>query len=184
MKAKLGVHYKAVRSDLSHERTTEVLSALNRREILRVLENNPIESITIQRSGIKGRLGEYAWQDKTIIVNSARKPGVHFGEDFRAGESGNMSAATRDRMESMRRSLLQETGHHMENSIPGARAMIREAFANPAKRPIAEYAGSAADEYFAESFVAFMLEPEVLADYDPVGSTMVQQALNLVWKHK
>ena len=34
---------------------------------------------------------------KTVTVNTARKPGVHYGEIFEPGQNGNMSAATMDR---------------------------------------------------------------------------------------
>jgi hypothetical protein len=125
MKAKPGIHYKAVDSELARERTGEVLSALNRREILQVLETNPIENIAIRRTGDKQISGEYDWRRRTIVLNAARKMGIHYGADFRPGSSYSMSSATSDRMDSLRRSLLQETAHHVENSLVGVSEIVR-----------------------------------------------------------
>jgi len=119
MKLQAGVHFKTLRSDLSRDNTAKILWALNRPEILGFLERCPVNSIAIERVGSKVRTAEYNWRDKAIIINSARKLGVQYGEKFRAGATGNMSAATLDKIESMRRSLLQEFAHHLENSIPG-----------------------------------------------------------------
>ena len=173
-----------VASELCREKTSEVLSALNRREVLEVLERSPIERITIGRSGGKQINGEYDWRRKTVAVNSARKQGIHYGADFWAGISYSMSAATSDKLESLRRSLLRETAHHIQNSVAGVSKIISAAFANPARSPITRYAGTSAEEYFAESFVAYVAEPKALTDHDPVGSRMVEQALALMKKPK
>ena len=184
MKPEEGVHYKAVASDLSREKTGQVLSALNRREVLDVLRGNPIEKIAIGRSGGKQISGEYDWRRKTIVINSARKLGVQYGAEFQPGRTYSMSAATSDKMESLRRTLLQETAHHIENSVQGVSKVVRVAFANPAKEPITQYAGVNAEEYFAESFVTYMVDPKALDDHDPIGSRMIVQALVLTRKPK
>ena len=161
-----------------------MLSALNRRDVLDFLKANPIERITIGRSGGKQISGEYDWRRRTVFINSARKMGVQYGAEFRPGKSPSMSAATPERLESMRRTLLQETAHHIENSVPGVGKIVRAAFATSAKSPITRYAGVNAEEYFAESFVAHMVEPKALANCDPVGSKMVEPALAVVRKPK
>jgi len=183
MKPKLGVHYRAISSDLSQQKTGEVLSALNRPEVLDFLKANPIDKITISRSGGK-QSGEYDWRHKTVAINSARKLGVQYGAEFHPGKSPTLSAATSDRLESMRRTLLQETAHHIENSVPGISKIVRAAFASSSKSPITRYAGVNAEEYFAESFVAYMIDRKMLADYDLNGSRMVEQALVLTRKAK
>jgi hypothetical protein len=184
MKPEQGTHYRAVYSDLSREKTEEVLSALKDPNVLSALKGNPISSIAIERTVNRLYLAEYNWHDKAIAINSARKLGVHYGEEFRPGLTGNMSAATSDRAESMRRSLLQESAHHLQNTVPGIGDSVISAFADAAKRPITRYAATSAEEYFAESFVASMVEPEALAEYDPVGDKMVKQAMALIRKPK
>jgi hypothetical protein len=174
-----GIHYKAISSDLSQQKTGEMLSVLNRRDILQILKLNPIEKIRIARSGGKQISGEYHWRDKTIFINSARKLGVQYGAAFRPGESYSMSAATSDRLESLRRTLLQETGHHIENSLP-AHKIIQAAFASSGRSPITQYAAVNSEEYFAESFVAHLVVPKALAEYDPIGGKMVEQVLALM----
>jgi hypothetical protein len=175
MKPEQGTHYLAVYSELSRERTEEVLSALKNPGVLSALKRSPIGSFTIGRTGSKLFPGEYNWRDKAVIVDSARKLGVQYGADFRPGVTRNMSAATLDKTESMRRSLLQETAHHLQNTVPGIGDSVRTAFADPAKRPITRYAATSAEGYFAESFVASVVEPDSLAEYDPVGGKMVKQ---------
>jgi len=184
MKPERGTHYRAVYSELSRQTTEEVLSALKNPDVLAALQKNPISSIAIQRTGNKLYPAEYDWHDMAITINCARKLGVHFGEEFRPGTTGNMSAATSDRTESMRRSLLQETAHHLQNVVPGIGDSVNAAFADAARRPITRYAGTSADEYFAESFVALMVEPEALAAYDLVGGKMVRRAIALMRKYK
>jgi hypothetical protein len=86
-----------------------------------------------------------------------------------------MSGATEDKMESMRRALLQELAHHLENVSDRVKEAVRAGFEGPTKRPITRYAAERGPlEYFAESFVAHIAEPEGLALYDPNGSMMVK----------
>ena len=175
-----GVHYGRVVSDLSQAKTNQVLAVLDRPEILDALTRRPIREIIIRRLAEKSASAFYVYEDQSITVNSARKLGVHFGEEFRPGITINMSAATPDKMESMRRALLQETAHHMEG-FGGAHPLMRRGFENPNKRPITQYAADAGwREYFAESFVAYVVDPRALENYDPAGSMMVKAILSAV----
>jgi hypothetical protein len=71
----------------------EALSALEQPEILNVLKEYRIESILIERLSERGRSAVYDYRARSITINSARKLGVHYGEEFRPGVTGNMSAA-------------------------------------------------------------------------------------------
>jgi hypothetical protein len=157
---------------------------VDRPEILAALKREPIQLISIGRFGDKQHPGWYDSDAKAVSVDSGRKLGVQFGEEFQPGRTWNMSRATMDKAESMRRSLLQETAHHIETSMPGVRRIVAEAWANPVKKPITGYAGYESAEYFAESFVAYMVERDALAAYDAVGSRMVEQAIALMRKPK
>jgi hypothetical protein len=57
---------------------------------------------------------------KTIVINSARKAGTHFGEEFRSGRCGNLSAATLDKVESMRLKLPEIDWDHIKAIIARA----------------------------------------------------------------
>ena len=92
-----------------------------------------------------------------------------------------MSWATTDKMESMRRAMLQELARHFEG-FNEAKALMEEGFDSPHKRPITRYAGTEWREYFAESFVAHFVEPGALARYDPNGSIMVKKVLSSIRK--
>jgi hypothetical protein len=134
---KKGVHYlKLVSNDLPREKTRDVLSVANKPEILRSLQRNPIESITICRVQERGASAVYDWTERTVTVNSARKLGRYYGADFIPGETRNFSAATKDLTESIKRAFLQELAHHLENTNPGVATAVSEAWADPAKKPI------------------------------------------------
>jgi len=90
---------------------------LERPEILRALRQKPIQQILICRLPEQGTSGVYSYDDRTVTLNSARKMGVHFGDTFRPGSTGNMSAATTDKLESPRRSLLHELAHLKRHDI-------------------------------------------------------------------
>jgi hypothetical protein len=59
MKLTQGVHYKSLSSDLSAEKTRQVLEVLERPEILKVLGRWPVERILIARSSEKTISAEY-----------------------------------------------------------------------------------------------------------------------------
>jgi hypothetical protein len=148
--------------------------------MVNALERVPIEKISIGRLGDKQHPAWYDSHAQSVSINSARKLGVHFGEGFSPGRTWNMSAATRDNVESMRRSLLQETAHHIEASIPGVKEAVAKAWANPNKNPITQYARQEPGEYFAESLIAYMVERNALTEHDPIGVRMVEQAIALM----
>jgi len=170
--------YGSLRSDLSQERTREILRVLDRPEILDALKRNKIMSIVLERLPEKSQSAYYDFAQKSITVNTARKLGIYFGEEWRPGRTGNMSAATKDKAESTRRALLQEIAHHFENGNTEVVRLRDAAFRDPRKRPITRYAAADAGEYWAESFVAYMVDPDALATYDPVGSMMVKKVLS------
>src|SRR5450432_1581756 len=170
--------YGSLRSDLSQERTREVLCVLERPEILDVLKQHKIASIVLERLPEKSLSAYYDVAQRSVTVNTARKPGAHFGEEWRPVQTGNMSAATKDKMESMRRSLLQEVAHHFENGNVEVARLQDAAFRDPRKRPITRYAAANPGEYLAESFVAYMVDPEALATYDPLGSMVAEKVLS------
>jgi hypothetical protein len=179
---KAGVHFRRVESDMSREDTRRILRVLERPEILRALQQMPIRQILICRLPEQGTSGVYSYDDRTVTLNSARKMGVHFGETFRPGSTGNMSAATTNKLESLRRSLLHELAHHFE-WMGEAGKLISDAFSNPGKRPITRYAATPNwREYFAESLVAYFVEPEALLKHDPTGSMMVKAVLAAIQK--
>jgi hypothetical protein len=144
-----GVHYRKLESDIPARMCQQVLEALNHPGIAKALQRMPIEKISIGRLGDKQHPAWYDSHAQSVSINSARKLGVHFGEGFSPGRTWNMSAATRDKVESMRRSLLQETAHHIEASIPGVKEAVARAWANPNRNPITQYAGQEPGEYFA-----------------------------------
>ena len=177
-----GVHYARLESDLSREKTSQILHVLERPDILTALQRNKIESVAFRRLLGKAYSAYYDSDTKAISVNTARKLGVHYGETFEPGQTGNMSAATLDKQESIRRALLHELAHHFETNNAEVAAIRDAAFADPQRCPITRYAGSDASEYFAESLAAYVVEPRALCNYDPAGSMMIEKVLAAVGK--
>jgi len=116
------------------------------------------------------------------VVPPRLQLGVHYGETFEPGKTGNMSAATGDKAESSRRGLLHEIARHLENGNARVRAIRDAAFADPRRRPITRYARQDASEYLAESLTAHIAEPESLSRHDPVGSRMIKKVLAIAAK--
>lgn len=177
---KRGVHYGRLESDLSRDTTSQILQVLERPDILSALRRNRVGSIAFRRLDEKSHSAYYDYSLKAITVNTARKPGVHFGERFEPGKTGNMSAATTDKLESMRRALLQELAHHFENGNWKVQAIRDAAFGDPQRRPITRYGRQDATEYLAESLVVYIAEPEALFRHDPIGSMMIRKVLSAV----
>ena len=182
--AQEGVLFRRLQSDLSTQKTGQVLKALGDPAVAAALKKTPIESILIARLPDRDHPAWYDYSTKSVSINSARKLGVHFGESFEPGKTWSMSGATPDKQESLRRSLLQETAHHLQSSVPGIDAVVREAWIDPKRLPITRYAASDPLEYFAESLTAFFVEKEALLKHDPVGGTMVARALALMRTQK
>lgn len=72
-----------------------------------------------------------------------------------------------DKLESLRRSLLQETAHHLQALIPGIDAAVREAWTDSGRAPIPRYAATDPLEYFAESLTAFLTVRQAFLRHDP-----------------
>jgi hypothetical protein len=147
-----------------------VLAVLQRPEILDALEKRPLSSISILRLRDPRVSVFYTHDEQSITLNSGRKLGVHFGGEFQPGSSRNMSWATTDKAESMRRAMLHELAHHFEGFREAA-PLLEAGCASPEWR-----------EYFAESFVAHFVDPGALAKYDPNGSMMAMKVLSAVRK--
>ena len=182
-KAVEGKHFKSLRSNLSKAKTEAVLSVLDGSPILDTLAKHPIQEIEFLRTPERGWNGAYDHEARTIQINTIRRWGNGFGEAFVPGKSFSIASATGDKLESMRRSLLQETAHHMQEV--GGKAVsdiARAAFNNAARRPITRYAERPWFEYLAESWSACNVEREALRSYDPVGYKMVEDVLAVLRK--
>src|ERR1035437_6208325 len=116
------------------------------------------------------------YEERSIALNSGRKRGVHFGGEFQPGSSRNMSWATTDGVESIRRAPFHQVAPHFE-AFDEAASLMQAGFASPGKRSITRYAGTGWREYFAESFIAHFVEPDALPRHDPNGSMMVRKVL-------
>ncbi len=174
-----GVHYGTVHSDLSDVQTGRVLSALDGSPALGILSEHKIESIAITCDLPKDWKGLYDYRaGGTVQVNSIRRRGYHYGELFVPGASSQISVATDDKFESMRRVLLHETAHHRQSVGGDAVSRILDrAWGDSAKRSITKYASKLSGEYLAETWVAFHTHWSQLRSYDPVGCKMIEDVL-------
>jgi hypothetical protein len=165
-----GQHYNSVLSDLSEAQTARVLGALDGSPALDIISARKIEQILFTRKLPKEWNGLYDHGARIIQVNSIRRHGIHFGEEFIAGSSSRMPAATGDRFESMRRVLLHEVAHHLlEIGGEQIAAVIEAAFACRGRNPITIYADRPPEEYFTETWVAYHRVKSTLESFDPVG---------------
>jgi len=179
----IGVHARSFFSALPEQPTREVLQALHSDpELLAFLKRHAIGRLEFSGQVPKANwLGTYAADSRDLVVNSFRSAET-YGREFYPPELPSVSAAGRNLVQAMQRSLYHEIGHHILERLPAqvldqVAAQCRSRQASPVsirarKNPL---------EYFSETFAAYRFE-DSLADKDPAGYYMIEAILRLAWK--
>jgi hypothetical protein len=95
------------------------MSALDGSPALGILARHPLRLVSFERFEGRNVNGSYLHGRAELRVNTIRRWGRNFGETFLPGRNRSMSAAAGDNIESMRRSLIHETAHHVqEPAVP------------------------------------------------------------------
>jgi SPP1 gp7 family putative phage head morphogenesis protein len=179
-----GVHFKRLESNLSKKNEAAALGALADNGMLPYLEKQPLEGLALKRKLARGVAGQYSQSGKVVAVQGARDAHT-FGQTFEAGKSWSVSSAAKTAIEATQRTLIHEVAHHIHlGTTQTGRDMdvgfaIEDAWLDPKKKPITEYAAVNPTEYFAESFAAFKFHRAEFREHDPVGFTMVEKVLAL-----
>ena len=179
----VGVHLRSFYSTLSEQTTKDVLA---------VLRGDPeipgfLARRQLGRLEFSGRLPDASWmgyfdrQSRDLVVNAFRKP-ESYGKEFYPPELPSVSAAGRNLVEAMQRSLYHEIGHLVLDAAgPEMDWQVGKLLRSGRAMPVSIRARKEPEEYFCETFTAYRIE-DALADKDPEGYDMVEAILRGVWK--
>lgn len=191
--AKEGVHYSSVsRKGLTKAeqlRSDEAMSALADYDLLGELEATPLKEIRLRHKITDGNFGAgvdlagvegyYAPSDGAIEL---RLNDYGFkGETFRPGKTWRVADGAGSWDEAVKLNMLHETAHHLHFSGGDeVDKVIRRAWNSSGKNPISRYGAERNHyEYWAETFSAHRVHPDLLQEHDPVGHQMVKDVLQL-----
>ena len=166
-------HYRSLSSDMSRAGTGRVLAALDGSPALDIFKARRITKITLARMMQEGINGFYEPLTGVVHVGTARRA-ESYGRPFEPGTSWSVSSAGSDKFDAMGRTLIHESGHHLQ-AIGGSDVskIAATAFRNSYARPITQYGKRSASEYVAETWAAYHAEMDKLRSFDPVGVKMM-----------
>lgn len=153
------------------------------------LATAPLAALKFKRSipakGVSGMWKGSAARGMSIELSvSIHEKHIQFGA---LGSAFVMSDMAPTSQQGLLRTLLHEFGHHIHRGdyfTNRARANVVDAtigvaYRSPAANPVTRYARSSRAEYFAESFVAFVVDPTALMNHDFEGYRMVEDVLTM-----
>jgi len=178
----VGVHARSFYFALPEQPTRAVLQALrDDAKLLRFLARRPLGRLEFS-SGLPSAnwLGVYTPHSRDLVVNAFRSADT-YGKEFHQPGLQSVSAAGRNLVEAMQRSLYHEIGHHILEWLP-AQVLDQIAAQRRSRQavPVSIRARENPLEYFSETLAAYRFE-DSLADKDPTGYDMIESVLRLAW---
>jgi hypothetical protein len=178
-----GVHVRSFYSAMPERQTRDVLQALRSDpKLLGFLEKHELG-----RLEFSGQLPHPSWMgsfdrhSRDLVVNAFRAP-ESYGKEFYPPELPSVSAAGRNLVEAMQRSLYHELGHTiLDVAGPELERQVGKLLWSGRAAPVSIRARKEPVEYFCETFAAYRFE-DTLADKDPEGYDMIEEILRDVWK--
>jgi hypothetical protein len=179
----VGVHARSFYSALPRQPTKDVLKALRSDpKLLGFLERH-----ALGRLEFSGRVPHSSWMgafdrhSRDLVVNAFRAP-ESYGKEFYPSGLPSVSAAGRNLVEAMQRTLYHEIGHSiLDVTGPESARQVGKLLWGGRAMPVSILAKKDPEEYFCETFAAYRFE-DGLADKDPQGYDMVEAILRMVWK--
>lgn len=179
----VGRHVEEFRSALPEAPTKAVLAPLvEDQNLLAFLGRHPLGRMEISESLTDSKWhGLYHPLTRTLVVNGFRFP-TSYGAEFGSPDLTSVSAAGRNRIEAIQRSLYHELGHHLLDILgPGAVHEVQMLRRTGRTYPVSQRARAGPLEYFAETYAAYRFEA-TLADRDPEGYHMIEALLRIAWQ--
>lgn len=178
----VGVHVRSFYLTLPEQPTRDVFQALrDDPKLLVFLERNQLGRLEFSgRLPSPDWLGFYEALSRNLAVNCFRSTDT-YGMEFYPPELPSVSAAGKNSVQAMHRSLYHELGHHILERLP-ARVLDDIAAVRRSRQaaPVSTRARQSPLEYFSETFAAYRFE-DSLADKDPAGYHMIEGILGLAW---
>lgn len=172
-------------SVLDQAQTLAVLDIFVQIGVAAWLEKHPIRRLGFQTQIVyQGRVlqGVYSYKDNTMEI-AVTRAASSYGQTLEWGKTDKVSNTALTLHQAMQFTLLHELGHHLHAALleydrfefaMTLRAVRTNAVSNYAKTPLEPI------EYFAETFVAWVLYRTELLIYDNLGYGMIQRALKIL----
>lgn len=185
--------FTTVRTRYSPERMQKVLDVLDWQNLPEVLRSNKVLELRLEGVG-SGSVFEVmngSYKNSTRQMWLSERPATFYpspklvpGQTWSIGSTKATSA-----LEGQQQTLIHETGHHLMNVLTGKQSTlpngaevyqsIGKAYTSAMRSggAITKYGSSNKEEYFAETFAAYMQYPDTLASFDPTGYKMMTSVL-------
>lgn len=171
-----GVHTHDVRSSLTPGRTNRVFAALDGPQ-LKVLEKYPLDVLELGHNLPTGWDGGYFPSERRITVRPS-VPREHYGRAFASGSVGFVTDAAKSETEAIQRNLVHEVGHLLLDREPRAlKSYVKSVFQRNRDVAVSRYGRRNFREFFAEAWVAYHFDPQVLRGHSQEVYSMVQNVL-------
>jgi len=160
-------------------------------DVLHALRSDPkllglLEKHPLGRLEFSGQLPHPSWMgsfdrhSRDLVVNAFRTP-ESYGRELYSPELSSVSAAGRNLVEAMQRSLYHELGHSiLDVAGPEVERQVGKLLWSGRATPVSIRARKEPIEYFCETFAAYRFE-DGPADKDPEGYDMIEAILSGVW---
>ncbi len=169
-------------STLDEHDTQVILEILGKIGIQHWLSDNPFKEIKfVNQSYLLGNEvnGWYSYQTRETEINVTRNQN-DWGQSLDWGQVYSLSQTGRSRLEAVQFTVLHELGHHIHAMLYQNNAnMFRQTMMTIRSNAVSNYAKTPQKpvEYFAETFVAWVLYRVELFVNDQLGYGIIQRAL-------
>ncbi len=175
-------------SDLDEVQTQAILKIVYQIGMGDWLAQNPftelqfLSSVYMEINGFHIEVsGFYSYQQRSAEIGVSRDSS-EFGRAFYWGQIEKMSQVAKNFQQSIQITLLHELGHHLHAELKElGSSEFGVALRLPRSDACSLYAKSLRPvEYFAETFVAWVLYRNQLAKNDPLGYAMIDRSLGFL----
>lgn len=175
---KVGTHFKLLeQGPLTNAELSDVLLAARKARLVDFLARKPLSELGFRSDIGHGTNGAYWPALQRLRIRPDRRADT-FGQPYKPGAMWSISKTATDRRDALRRTFVHELGHHVHFTAGSdADRAVRAAYADPKSKPLTQYGGTSHEEYFAESFAAWVFHRNDLRRHDPVGYRMVREVL-------
>ncbi len=169
-------------STLSESDTEAILEILSKIGIQHWLSVNPFKEIKFVNQSFLFGVEVNAWYDyqtRETQISTVRTR-QDWGEHLDWGKVNKVSQTAQSELEAIQFTLLHELGHHIHAHYRLANTLaFRQTMTIPTTNAVSNYAKTIdrPQEFFAETFVAFVLFRVELSVYDQLGYAMILRAL-------
>jgi hypothetical protein len=183
VKVRFGVFMfaKHLQSHLEIHETIALLQIFSRVGIDNWLHDNPFSALHIRKDVMLHGIpvnGWFSYQENTATIATSRDS-KEWAEQLVWGRTDRLSLTAPTAFEAIQFTLLHELGHRLHLALLFDAALFRMPWLLPRSDAVTNYAKSAnAEEYFAESFVAWIFYRTELFAQDQLAYAMIQRALD------